>query len=276
MPISHFSKLVHYHMNMETEDLLLKLSKKFSSPAYAFLGQVRNQTGYGNHEDGIRTADALALGLWPSRGNYLHGFELKVSRQDWIKEFKDPSKAEAVVKYCDMFSLVISDMSIIDISEVPKTWGIMVAKSGTIKTTREAPLLKAKPMSRAFLCGFMRKVTEQIQQIYTPTTEVEETIKNRVDAQITYELGEAARTVEKYERLVKNLKLFQETSGLDLEDLEYLWTNPIELGEAVKTVLEGKDKQIQIRKRLSYLQDTIRDIAKNVDEELKTFDKKAT
>ena len=92
---------------MKTNELLLKLSNKFPSPQYAFLSQVRNQTGYGNLSDGIRTADAMALGLWPSRGNYLHGFELKVSRSDWLNELKDPAKAEAIAKYCDMFSLVI-------------------------------------------------------------------------------------------------------------------------------------------------------------------------
>ena len=53
---------------MTTPELLAKLAKKYSSPGFAFLSQVRNQTGYSNTRDPIRTADAIALGLWKSRG----------------------------------------------------------------------------------------------------------------------------------------------------------------------------------------------------------------
>lgn len=49
---------------------------------------------------GGRRADALVLNLWRSQGLDLQGFEVKASRSDWLREKKDPSKAEALSKYC--------------------------------------------------------------------------------------------------------------------------------------------------------------------------------
>jgi hypothetical protein len=40
-------------------------------------------------------ADAIARHLWPSQGLELIGFELKVSRSDWLREIKDPYKCES-------------------------------------------------------------------------------------------------------------------------------------------------------------------------------------
>lgn len=221
---------------VKTEELLSRLSKKYPSPQYAFLSQVRNQTG---HSSTVRTADALALSLWPSRGNHLIGFELKVSRSDWLHELKDPAKAEAIAQYCDMFYLVISDSKVIDIAEVPKTWGVLVASNGTVKTLREAPLLEAKAMDRTFLCGFMRNVDESIARQYTPTVEVSKIIEERVESGLDARTSSLKYESERYKKLVENLGKFRDASGLDLEKLEYNWTDPVKLGEAVHIVMNN-------------------------------------
>lgn len=255
---------------MKTEELLLKLSKKYPSPQYAFLSQVRNQTGYGQAVGSIRTADALALGLWKSRGYYLHGFELKISRSDWLHEFKDPSKAEAIAEYCDMFSLVIAEESIIDVSEVPKTWGIIVAKNGTVKTMREAPLLTPKPMDRAFLCGFMRNVTEQLERNYVPRVDFEKQIEERVNARLQGAEYQANEKSKKYDQLMENLKKFEDASGLDLTLMHYGWEKPEKIGAAVKMILENKVHYI--RRDIKWLKEGAEKLAKSTRDELKRLD----
>lgn len=55
---------------------------------------------------GERRADAVAMNLWPSRGNVLRGYEFKVSRADWRSELKNPAKAEPIAQYCDHWYLV--------------------------------------------------------------------------------------------------------------------------------------------------------------------------
>lgn len=255
---------------MTTEELLNKLSKKYPSPQYSFLSQVRNTTGLSQQ---VRTADALALSLWPSRGNHLIGFELKISRSDWLHEWKNPAKAEAIAQFCDMFYLVIADLSIVDISEVPKTWGIMVYSptKKAVTTLREAPLLEALPISRSFLCGFMRNVDESISRQYTPAVEVTKIINDRVESEIKYRTSEFSRKAEAYDKLKENLEKFEKESGLDLVRLKYGWQDPIELGKVVNIVLNGGVKRI--KEDLGYLKARAEGILGNINKELETLDK---
>ena len=44
--------------------------------------------------------------VWPSRGLYLHGFEIKVHRNDWLRELKNPAKAEEIAGYCHFWWVV--------------------------------------------------------------------------------------------------------------------------------------------------------------------------
>ncbi len=261
------------YTQVSTEQLLNKLSKKYPSPQYAFLSQVRNHTGWINREHGTRTADAMALSLWPSRGLHLEGFELKISRSDWQHELKQPQKAEGIVEFCDYFTLVISDISIIDIGEVPKTWGIKALQHGTIKTIRESPMLQAKPMDRAFLCGFMRNVAESTASMYTPTAEVDSIVKERVAATIEYEIKKSNMKSEQYDKLIDNLRKFKESSGLDLEQMQYAWrADPEKLGEAVKMVMDGEHRRL--KERLIYLQQTASNILLDIDKQIQKMDEK--
>lgn len=253
---------------MTTEELFNKLSKKYPSPQYAFLGQVRNHTGFYNQEEsGTRTADALALGLWPSRGNLLIGFELKISRSDWLHELKNPIKAEGVVKYCDQFFLVVSSEDIYDLSEVPVTWGIMSIRSGVLKTVREAPVIKAEPMSRAFLCGFMRKVDENIKGIYIPRVEVEKRIEDSVKQKIESVIERSSYKAGLYDKLVENLEKFEASSGLNLKGMNYEWSNPEKIGSAVKIILNEGYKGIA--RDLVWLKERLKTIQEDIDDELK-------
>ena len=83
-------------------ELADRLAKKYAAPQYAFLEQVRNGTGgFAN-----RSADAMALSLWPSRGLMLDGFEIKGYRTDWLRELKNPAKAEELAVYCNRWWIV--------------------------------------------------------------------------------------------------------------------------------------------------------------------------
>jgi len=89
-------------------EILVSLQERFCGPQYAFLPAVRDRTGMG----ASRTADAMAMSLWPSRGLELFGFEIKVSRMDWLRELKAPEKSEELFGYCDRWYVVVADKSI--------------------------------------------------------------------------------------------------------------------------------------------------------------------
>lgn len=83
------------------------LRGRYPAESYALFSQVRNSIGFVRH---ARYADALALGLWQSRGLLLYGFEIKSTRSDWLRELKDPEKQElGVLQYCDHWYLVTDE-----------------------------------------------------------------------------------------------------------------------------------------------------------------------
>lgn len=76
---------------------------------------------------GNRRADAVHIGLWQSRGaGRIDVCELKTSRSDFLREMKDPAKAEAWWPYSTAFWLVVPHVSIAGPDDLPPGWGLMV------------------------------------------------------------------------------------------------------------------------------------------------------
>ena len=140
-----------------SEDMIALLRARYAAPEYAFLPQVRSRTGYGGP---IRTADAMAMSLYPSRGLLLHGFEVKVSRSDWLRELKEPDKAEEMARHCDRWWIVVNDERVVAPGELPPTWGLLVPRRAALTVKVDAPPLEAAPMTRAFMAALMRNVAD--------------------------------------------------------------------------------------------------------------------
>lgn len=134
--------------------LLEKLRAKYDPRSWAFFANVPNGTGYSQK----RTADAVAMSLWPSEGLALHGFELKVSRGDWLRELKQPDKAAEVKRYCDYWWLVASSHDVVKNDAMPAGWGLMVVQHGKLIVEVEAPKLEAAALDRTFVAALVRKV----------------------------------------------------------------------------------------------------------------------
>ncbi len=105
------------------------------SGEYAFMRQVRNSSGFNAN----RTFDGVAVGLWPSRGHDIHVYEVKVSRSDWLHELRQPKKADDAARVADRFSIV-APRDVVDLAEVPATWGLIHATGGTEITEEAEPL----------------------------------------------------------------------------------------------------------------------------------------
>lgn len=134
------------------------LQKKWGKPEYAFIRQVRNATGL---PDRVRTADALAMGLWPSRGLYLHGFEIKVSRSDWAHELKQPDKAEEISRYCHFWWLAVPEASIVKDGELPLPWGLVEVNTGSPKIIKQALFTEnPQPPTLTFFASLLRSISE--------------------------------------------------------------------------------------------------------------------
>lgn len=129
-----------------------------NGPRYVIAEHVRNQCGFGGWGDAgpLRTADALVVDLWPSSGHLIHGFEVKVSRSDWLTELKDPDKAEAFKPYCDRWWLVVPDATLVR-DDLPAGWGLLALGSdGRLRVRTRAPKLARHPMPFEMTAAWLR------------------------------------------------------------------------------------------------------------------------
>lgn len=142
------------------------------SSRYAVAEHVRNDAGF----KATRTADFMAMDLWPSygKGLRLHGHEVKVSRSDWLTELKDPTKAQAFTPYCNYWWLVVPDAKIVKEGELPDEWGMLVLNSSGLRAKVRAPLMDAVPMPRGFVAALLRATqTTATRRATTPRPEGE-------------------------------------------------------------------------------------------------------
>jgi hypothetical protein len=241
---------------MTEAEVLAALAERHQRPEWAFVRHVPNGTG----ARATRTADAVAMNLYPSRGLELHGFEVKVSASDLRRELKDPDKAEQVACYCDRWWLVTTK----DVAksgaahDVPGPWGIMLARPGSVRVLKQASKLDAKQIDRAFVAGLLRAETR------ADDAEVEARVRQRVSAEVERRVAsELAVMASSAPRALRAVEAFKAASGIDL--LEREWTIG-DVGAAVRYLTErGVD---QVRRDLHRTMETLDEVRKSAAEAL--------
>jgi hypothetical protein len=76
-------------------------------------------------EGGLRFADAVAYDLRKGVGSALHGFEIKVSRGDWLNELRKPTKHLPARALTDHWWIVSGDRAHVHPGELPAGVGLM-------------------------------------------------------------------------------------------------------------------------------------------------------
>jgi len=197
-------------MNWTTQDLTQLLRSKYSGPVWAFAAEVPNGTG----SDKSRSCDGLAMSLWPSKGLHLHGFEVKVSRSDWLKEIQDVSKAAAFSRYCHYW-WIVAPKGVLKIEELPADWGWMQpTDASNLRTKRPATLTQPELPDHVLLAGIFRACLKQSAsesaiyaanrtgfaagQAYTKTCQKHEQTVEVQRAQ--QELGALKKAIEEFEQ----------------------------------------------------------------------------
>ena len=107
-----------------------------NGPSFVLIPHVKNDAGH----KGSRTIDAIGMSLYPSRGLELHGFEIKSTRSDWLRELVQREKSECWKSIVDRFWLV-SDLGVARSSEIPTGWGWMEVRGRSLRQRMAAPLI---------------------------------------------------------------------------------------------------------------------------------------
>lgn len=226
--------------NLNAVDIRKAMMKRWTSPEWAIMWEVADTTGYA----ASRSADAVMMGLWPSRGLELHGVEIKISRADWKREARDPTKAESIAKYCDRWWIHTPVGVVDDLSDLPPAWGLREFTGKQWKTIRDADKTDANPIERGFLAALLRRSDETSREFALGSIEDErkklllELEKSRSQISGAIDKGIERRTHD-YIRLNEQVCNFEEITGIPLErysnDLPQIARCAVHLSHAVKS-----------------------------------------
>jgi hypothetical protein len=248
---------------MNERELLDALRLKYPEKEYALMPHVANATGMSAN----RHIDALMMSLWPSRGMEIDAFEIKCSRSDFLRELKQPEKAESIARYCDRFWLVTADDSIVKEGELPRAWGLLVYQESRkqLHIQVSAPKLEAQPIDRKFLAAILRAVQK------------ETTWNHKIDAKMKAEHAkgeewgkyERGKMKDEFDRVVKSVSDFEDASGVRIDR----WTAG-NIGKAVALALRyGPDAIVA---RFSQLSRNLKQITDSLEADLARTEKHFT
>ena len=245
-------------------ELLGRLARKHAAPEWAYFTHVRNTTGFSRK---VRTADAIAMSLWPSRGLELHGFEVKVARGDWLKEMRTPAKAEAIGQFCHRWWLVTSP-GIVQAGELPPSWGLIEPHTRGLTVKKQAERMDAKPPTMAFLSGLLRKAGETMVPLDSIKDQLAERYKAGQDA-----AGWQSKTLkENHKRLVAIVNVFEKASGVKIASYGGEETAR-QMGEAVKFFTRNRgDLAQKLRMARNHVKGLIEQMEKVIEEFEKDVD----
>lgn len=223
-------------MTKHTESSVAELLReKYSPPAWAFLTGVPDATGFSKS----RTADAIAMSLWPSKGLHLYGFEIKVSRSDWLKEIQDPSKAETFARYCHVWQIV-APKGIVKVEELPPEWGLLeITDRGNLRAKKAvAPTEPRAPLSVEFVAALLRSVSKLDElQIARERQQGRQAAIAEAKELAESELKRQKRLLE---HLQKNLDAIREAfrTQLGFDPDPHGWNLPTELAHRIRLTAE--------------------------------------
>ena len=245
------------------------LAAKYALPHYISLFEVRDSTGF----DSSRSADAIAISLYASRGREITGFEIKHNRADWLKELRDPSKAEEIGKFCDYFFLVTPDVPtqaklgeksgiIAKSEEIPGPWGWMVLKGERLKIVKPPQKITPVAMDRPMLCSLLYATKEKY--FSEANKQLEATIDQRMKERHGSLTSNSSYYQGEYEKLEKIVKAFEAATGLNVQ---YQAENRLpKLGEAVRMLMSANGAMGDYKRQLEYSANGARALLKQLEE----------
>lgn len=238
------------------------LLARYPAGEYAVMQEVSDAAGFGRS----RSADGIIMSLWPSRGLELTGIECKSGRGDWLRELKNPKKAENIFRYCDRWYLVTDTEDLAKMEEIPPAWGWMCGnKNGTkMVLKKEAPKLSPQPITKDFLAAMMKRCTQGMVHKSQMEDEIERRAELRSESKNTqhkYKLEDKDRIIEELRKIIND---FEKESGCRMNR----WDGN-NIGKAVKLVNEiGMDG---IMSRLLQMRNEFSGILNRVDKSLEVL-----
>lgn len=190
----------------------------------------------------------MAFNMYGSTGYEILGFEIKISRSDWLNELKDMSKSDEIMSYCDKWYLVVPEEKIVQPGELPKNWGLLVLKGEKLVQKVRPMQNPTSPMPMHFIASILRKSGDEVSRIRNEHVRRED-IKNEISEARKQGYEDARgyngkRTEEELSKLRELVKIFEDASGIPFDT----WRgkdNVQKIGKYVKLAMDITGDGIQ-------------------------------
>ena len=194
----------------------------------------------------------MAFNMYGSTGYEILGFEIKVSRADFLSELKDMGKSDEIMSYCDKWYLVVPSAEIVKEGELPKNWGLLVLKDGKLIQKVRAIPTKTTPMPDYFIASILRRSGDEVDRIRSQYIKRED-IAGEIEAakKQGYENGRGyngKQTEESLKSLRETVQAFEETSGIKLDKWRGT-THTKAVGMYVKVALSLDERSLDYQVR---------------------------
>ncbi len=233
-------------------ELTTRLAARYGPPQHAFFAQLRNAAGFAAN----RVLDGMAMGLWPSRGLHVTGFEIKTTRGDWLRELKNPAKIEeSGFQFCDFF-MIVTPPGVVEEGELPPKWGLLETRGSGLRQVKDPNFLDARPFDRSMLAVILKRLHESSMV----PAEIKVAEAAGYDRGLAENRGRVVRLEGDLALLQEDVEAFEAASGVRLRG----WGGRAAIGDAVRAVMNGDRDVETLRRRLESLHETADRIARDV------------
>lgn len=216
------SKKAHEFNTPQVEDMI---ERKFAENGeYIVLFDCPDSVGMKQE----RRCDAVALGMWGRTEYTVNGFEIKVSRGDWLRELKQPKKSDPFIDKVDKWWLVTGNITVAKPEEIPDYWGWMNATGSGLRIMRPAKAIGSADgmvsMNRKWAYGLIQRAhrgaAEEItRQVHKRIDEAMAREKERLEAEYANRNRDYYKTM--YESLKAKVDAAEASSGLELDSWRF-------------------------------------------------------
>jgi len=210
-----------------------------------------------------RRFDALSIMGWASRGHEALGFEIKVSRGDWLRELKDVAKADPLVRLCTRW-WVCAPPGVVEKAELPEAWGLLVFHEGRIVAAKQAPRLSPDPWPpELWRCFLLRHATRRTYEQTELTRAEDKGYAAGYAAGKKQAESFSARDRDDLRRLRETVRRAEEAAGVQITD----WMDLPALGLAIRALSSDGAGIRSLAYRMGQASETLKDLALAIEAE---------
>lgn len=191
--------------------LKVAIQQRYEAPEW----NVETEVTLGN-----RRLDVVALNMWGARDYRIVGFEIKVSRGDWLRELDAFQKSEEWTAVVDSF-YVVTPPKLVRADELPAGWGLLELCGSRMMTRAHAAVREGRTtIPREVAARFIMRLAQRDVQAHR--TELNE-IRRELSAEIAERLNsqhdaETARTRDELATLQKQQAELLAALGIPVND----------------------------------------------------------